>query len=326
MNYNNPLISVIVPVYKVEPYLSTCVDSVLAQTYKNLEIILVDDGSPDRCGEICDEYAQKHPHIRVIHKENGGLSSARNAGMREMRGEYVSFVDSDDTIRPEMIETLYNHLTQSSADISICKFEYCSKQEGNDRDEPPQEHELKVFSRDEALENLLISKYYGGQMCTKLFKREIVKDLYLDESILFIEDLEFSTRAMIRAKRVCYTPAVLYNYFLRDSSLLHSAFAPRHYTAHEAGLKIIKTLKENGLYERLRPYADAAVVTSNMILMRKLYASKQHRKEYCPLVKKNIRSHLSKKSFCLLARATKIRVILMATSCNLYFLALKFHL
>lgn len=326
MQKTQPLISVIVPVYKVEKYLPSCIDSLIAQTHENLEIILVDDGSPDNCGKICDEYAKKYPHIRAVHKENGGLSSARNAGMREMHGEYVSFVDSDDTIRPEMIETLYNNLTQSSADISICKFEYCSKQEGNERDERPCEHELKVFSRDEALENLLIGKYYGGQMCTKLFKSEIIKDLYLDESILFIEDLEFSTRAMIKAEKVCYTPAVLYNYFLRDSSLLHSAFAPKHYTAHEAGLKIIKALKENGLYEKLQPYADVAVVTSNMILMRKLYASKQYRKEYCPLVKKNIKAYLNKQSFDLLARATKIRVILMATSYNLYFLALKFHL
>ena len=102
----NPLISVIVPVYKVEEYLARCVDSILGQTYRNLEILLVDDGSPDRCGVMCDEYASRDSRIRVIHKENGGLSSARNAAIDAARGEYIGFVDSDDWIEPETYEAL----------------------------------------------------------------------------------------------------------------------------------------------------------------------------------------------------------------------------
>ena len=102
----NPLISVIVPVYKVEEYLARCVDSILGQTYRNLEILLVDDGSPDRCGVMCDEYASRDSRIRVIHKENGGLSSARNAAIDVARGEYIGFVDSDDWIEPETYEAL----------------------------------------------------------------------------------------------------------------------------------------------------------------------------------------------------------------------------
>lgn len=101
-----PLISVIIPIYKVEALLERCVDSVLAQTYRNLEVILVDDGSPDRCGEICDAYVQKDPRISVIHKENGGLSSARNAGLDIAEGEYIAFLDSDDWLEPETYETM----------------------------------------------------------------------------------------------------------------------------------------------------------------------------------------------------------------------------
>ena len=103
----NDLISVIVPIYKVEKYLQKCVDSILAQTYSNLEIILVDDGSPDRCGELCDEYAEKDGRIRVIHKKNGGLSDARNAGIDVAAGKYLAFVDSDDYIHPK--KRIYNH-------------------------------------------------------------------------------------------------------------------------------------------------------------------------------------------------------------------------
>ncbi len=116
----SPLISVIVPVYKVEDYLLPCIDSILAQTYQNLEIILVDDGSPDNCGKICDEYAKKDKRIVVLHKENGGLSDARNAGLDICKGEYISFVDSDDLIHHQFIEKLYENIITSDADLVYC--------------------------------------------------------------------------------------------------------------------------------------------------------------------------------------------------------------
>ena len=117
-----PLISVIVPVYKVEKYLNQCIESVLAQTYQNLEIILVDDGSPDRSGEICEEYAKKDTRIRVLHKSNGGLSTARNTGLQIISGAYIAFLDSDDYLAPDMYETLYRELIENDADIAVCGF------------------------------------------------------------------------------------------------------------------------------------------------------------------------------------------------------------
>ena len=120
----NELISVIVPVYKVEPYLRKCVDSILNQTYRKLEVILVDDGSPDNCGAICDEYAQKDARVHVIHQENGGLSAARNAGLNycltQKRSQYLSFIDSDDCVSPLYLERLHSALIDHCADISIC--------------------------------------------------------------------------------------------------------------------------------------------------------------------------------------------------------------
>ncbi len=113
-------ISIIVPVYKVEPYLRKCVDSILAQTFTDFEVILVDDGSPDNSGKICDEYASKDSRVRVIHKENGGLSSARNAGIDVARGKYLGFVDSDDYIEKDMYELLYDNIVKEQADLSIC--------------------------------------------------------------------------------------------------------------------------------------------------------------------------------------------------------------
>lgn len=127
-----PLISVIIPVYKVEAYLTACVESVLAQTYRNFEMILVDDGSPDRCPHMCDAFAEQDHRIRVIHKENGGLSSARNAGIEVAKGEYLAFLDSDDLWTPRFLERLYQAIEETSADFSVCLFRrFCG--------EPPME-------------------------------------------------------------------------------------------------------------------------------------------------------------------------------------------
>lgn len=118
MNQEKPLISVIVPIYKVEPYLRQCLDSILAQTYKNIEVIMVDDGSPDNCGAICDEYAEKYSNFIAVHKENAGLGMARNTGMEYMTGEYVMFMDSDDYLDSDLIEILYNAIEKNGVDVS----------------------------------------------------------------------------------------------------------------------------------------------------------------------------------------------------------------
>lgn len=116
------LVSIIIPIYKVEQYLIDCIQSVCSQTYKNIEIILVDDGSPDNCGKICDDYAKMDKRISVIHKENGGLSDARNKGIDIARGDYITFVDSDDYVETTFIEDLYNAIEKTNSDISICNI------------------------------------------------------------------------------------------------------------------------------------------------------------------------------------------------------------
>jgi glycosyltransferase involved in cell wall biosynthesis len=132
---NQPLVSVIVPCYNVEQYLPKCIDSILYQTYKNLEVWLVDDGSPDKCGAICDEYAKKDARIKVIHKKNGGLADARNVALDVMTGEYVVCVDSDDYISPTHIEGLYHLIEKYSADVSVNTF--CSFYEGSSPNPSP---------------------------------------------------------------------------------------------------------------------------------------------------------------------------------------------
>ncbi len=164
------LITVVVPVYKVEKYIDRCVTSIINQTYKNLQIILVDDGSPDNCGKICDEYAKKDNRIEVIHKENGGLSDARNAGINIAKGKYIAFVDSDDYVANDYIEYMYKILKKENAKISICELQIVWKntkieektnlQENKEieKNRKIKENEVQKLTSKQALENLLYSQ------------------------------------------------------------------------------------------------------------------------------------------------------------------------
>lgn len=185
-----PLISVVVPVYKVQPYIRSCVDSLLAQTFDNIEIILIDDGSPDDCGAICDEYSLADGRVRVIHKENGGLSRARNTGVEAARGEYVCFVDSDDYVSPDYCKTLFDMLDGTEYDFSFCGV--CRFEDGT-------EPECTVCERTYLVTN---AEYVGMQLkrktefgvWNKLFRRELFGELRfapgkINEDVIFSADL-----------------------------------------------------------------------------------------------------------------------------------------
>ena len=178
------LLSVIVPVYGVEIYLEKCVRSILAQTYRNLEIILVDDGSPDRCPEMCDAFAAEDERVVVIHKENGGLSSARNAGIEIARGEYIGFVDSDDYILPEMYSVMCNALCTQNADICICSYQKVDE-EGKKIATGGSPIQNQMFTQKQILEKLgEAQNWYYVITPTKLYKAEILKKVRFEEGRL----------------------------------------------------------------------------------------------------------------------------------------------
>ena len=188
-NRMKELISVIVPVYKVEAYLSACVESVLAQTWENFEILLVDDGSPDNCPRMCDEFAARDSRVRVIHKENGGLSSARNAGIDAAKGEYLAFLDSDDLWTPVFLERLYTALTKTGADFSACLFR---RFQGEPPKEVPLAAEAEALSQREAFECLFNHRNENMVVApNKLYKRAIfdsirypLGQLHEDEAVI----------------------------------------------------------------------------------------------------------------------------------------------
>lgn len=215
------LISIIVPVYKVEQYLEKCVYSILNQTYQNLELILIDDGSPDKCPKICEKLAQVDSRIIVIHKKNGGLSSARNAGIDIAKGDYIGFVDSDDYIDKQMYEKLYNNMKKYDADISIGKFQ--KVYETSEIKTEFIDEVIDVWSRKEALSHLYDKKYFGCEAWNKLYKRYILDDIRFPEGKIY-ED-EFTVHRFIeRANKIVNTNQICYYYLQRNVGIIRSNF------------------------------------------------------------------------------------------------------
>lgn len=218
----NPLISVIVPIYRVEPFLRRCVDSILAQMYQPLEIILVDDGSPDRCGIICDEYAEANQNIHVIHKTNGGLSDARNCGVNQAKGEYIAFVDSDDYISSDYFEYLYALIKKYDAEISMC---YKVNTDGNNA-EFAQIDKISpeiVLSGIEACKALLDPKQYSHMVtaCGKLYKAELVSENPFPVGKIH-EDAATTCKYYYSSNKVVLGSRCLYAYYQNKKGIMSS--------------------------------------------------------------------------------------------------------
>lgn len=233
------LISVIVPVYKVEKYLDRCVQSIVDQTYRNLEIILVDDGSPDNCGAMCDAWAEKDSRIKVIHKENGGLSDARNAGMAAATGEYIAFVDSDDWIEPEMYQRLYDALITTDSDIASCG----ARRVWLDA-KPAQEvcatYKDSVLEYEDIMKAFISSDGVIQTVWDKLYRRNILINVPFPVGMIH-EDEFWSWQVIARAKRVVTVKESYYNYLQRSSSIMGAGFT-------EKSLLVIRAKMERQQY------------------------------------------------------------------------------
>ena len=236
------LISVIVPIYKVEAYLDRCVQSIVDQTYKNLEIILVDDGSPDRCPEMCDIWAKKDTRIRVIHKRNGGQSDARNVGIDTAKGSYIAFVDSDDWIDSCFIEYLYNGIQQTGADVCACAFRITYPDSPDTASTPPP-FCVKSYSAEEALATLIKGHTFCAVVWNKLYSAKLLNGIRFELG-KYIDDEFFSYRVLGKARHTAFVPVELHNYLQRSGSLM-SAFSIRRLEALDAYLERIAYFKEH---------------------------------------------------------------------------------
>lgn len=239
---SNHVITVIVPVFKVEKYFKKCIDSIVNQTYRNLEIILVDDGSPDHCPEMCDEYAQKDNRIKVIHKINGGLSDARNAGIKKACGEYIGFVDSDDWIDIEMYDVLLKNILENDSDISICQM--VSVRENTRVKKNKRENTCLVYNKDQSIKLLIEDKALKSYSVNKLYKRNLFEKKKFPENRLY-EDRFIMHEVFYQAKKVVLSTYEGYYYFHRDDSISFCAFNKKDLDLIDAQEKITEFCETN---------------------------------------------------------------------------------
>ncbi len=310
-------ISVIIPIYNVEKYLKRCIESIIKQTYSNLEIILVDDGSPDGCAKICDEYKNKDERIVVIHKKNGGLSDARNAGLKVATGEIISYIDSDDYVDLDMYEKMTKAMEEKNADIVVCgtNIDY---EDGHTKVKC--EKEEKSFNREEALIELNSFKSFDMAVWNKLYKREVVDKIEFPVGKKS-EDYFVMYQYFARAKKVVIINQAKYHYFQRSNSISRGKNVTHDYIE---GSKSQKEFFEKNFpdlnYVGNTAYAFSYIATYNRYIKNELKMTNEMKKEFKKEVRKYLKdingnSHIS--------RSKKIQATLFSYSLFIYKIALK---
>lgn len=267
---SQPKISVIVPVYKTEGLLDRCVESIVGQTNKNLEIILVDDGSPDNCPAMCDEWAEKDSRIRVIHKENGGVSSARNAALDIATGDYIGFVDSDDWIEPEMYSSLIQKISESGKNIALCS--YYAVEISGERYECRCVVDKEVLDKDDYFRFIVLGGD-GGYIWNRLYDADILKEVRFDEDIWYSEDLLFNFKTAQKSNGAAILDKIEYNYVqkrIKEQAWVMNDHSFDSMTAFEIMLSY-KDIPEDVYDCCLRGYAAAAFTLLSGVLTNEKY-------------------------------------------------------
>jgi glycosyltransferase involved in cell wall biosynthesis len=324
MQKMNELISVIVPVYQVEQYLAKCVDSIRSQTYQNIEIILVDDGSPDHCPELCDEYARQDSRIRVIHKPNGGLSDARNAGIEAAEGNYICFIDSDDYVADNMIDRLYLALKEQNAEMSLCA---CACVDENDTPVADMENCMpiknEVLSGRKAIKKLAErGAGYYTVACCKLYRADLFQTIRFPVGKIH-EDEFVSHLVFGHCKRVSCIADRLYFYVQRKNSIMgkeRNDFSIRKLDKAEAVIKRALFLESIGMREDIGGYyLEAVKIFWGLYSYGGDFSSEEQvrLKEIQGLLKKNL--HLSKGC----SMRVKVYIMLVCVSPRLYQFIIK---
>ena len=251
-----PKISVVVPVYKVEPYLRRCVDSILNQSFHDFELILVDDGSPDNCGAICDEYASRDPRVHVIHQENGGLSAARNAGIEwsfaNSDSQWFAFIDSDDWIHRDYLKFLLGAAEDSGADVAVCSLYWTDR----NCEDPAYENIRWLLLESETA----FAEHYEKcvSACNKVFKKELFSGIQFPLGRLY-EDAFVTHRLVLSADRVAVFREGLYYYYSNQESITRAKWSDRKLDSIEAHELRLKYFEENGYLKALRKEKEVYV-------------------------------------------------------------------
>lgn len=276
-------ISIVVPVYNVEQYLKKCVESILAQTISNIEIILVDDGSTDQSGVICDELSEQDGRIKVIHQKNSGLSGARNTGIEVAQGRYIAFVDSDDYVAEDYIEVMLERLLEYNADISVCGIMRFYENEKIILDDG--KRSVSVYNGVQALENNLYQREIENNAVAKLYKIELFKNIRFPVGKLY-EDLGTTYRLLDISGKVVVDTRKKYFYLQRSNSIMYKSFSPRNMDRIYISEQIVKYVQKEH-----PEYISAAVsrlFVASVQVLREIPMTSKYKKEI-ELIKQNIK-------------------------------------
>ena len=306
-------ISVIIPVYNVESYIRKCLDSVVSQTMNDLEIILVDDGTKDNSGEICEEYANKDTRIRVIHKKNGGLSDARNAGMPHVTGKYVIFIDSDDYIESDMLEYMYRNIEKSGADFSTCGVYDVY----GDHIVAQKYEEEELVSAEKAFSYILQGTNIKGAIWNKLFRRSVIEGLEFPVGKTF-EDVFYTCELMKRVNKVYVGTEPKYYYIHRENSITTKPYTLADNAIIEGYAKTYKVVREH--FPELKKEAEFRVLWSSFFVFDKILLSPDYKniKQYTELKKKlrkNVKNIVHNPYF---QKSRKLAAMVLAVSVSGY--------
>lgn len=309
------MISVVVPVYKVEKYLAKCIDSIIAQTYTDLEILLIDDGSPDNCPAICDEYAKKDRRIRVIHQANQGLAEVRNVGIREAKGEYLQFVDSDDWIEPDMIEKCYNYMNAYDADI-VC-FRSITEYEDGRQIHYGLNYPPRLMESAEALSVLFVPQYVDVLAWNKLMKLKLLRGIEYPIGKLY-EDMFTTYKIIARASKILCLSNEFYHYLKRDMSISHYNLSSRTYDLLEATQKCFDfAIKQNEGNELARKNLLCGLWFWKIVMANYMIKANSPDEKYILQLQKDIKAGIVM-SCPLLSVTRKIQFLLFKYNQKLY--------
>lgn len=295
-------ISVIVPIYKVEDYLHRCVESIINQTYTNLEIILVDDGSPDNCSKICDEYAEKDSRIKVIHKKNGGLSDARNAGLLIATGEYISFIDSDDYIDINMYKSIITYMEKHDLDIAECgiKHVYSNKIKQDDK----LDKSIHVFNSEDALKELMLERRLHQTVWNKLYKTKLIKNIFFEKGKIH-EDEFWTYKVFMNAEKIGFLDEYLYYYIHREGSIMAQGYSSKNLDGLEARYLRYRDISES--YSKLSFLAKKTTYFYGIYLYQKYIYNTKNNKISMKKVKEYLKNiSFNKKEQKLLNKKEKV--------------------
>lgn len=317
---NKPLISIIVPIYNVERYLPKCIDSILEQTYSNFELILVDDGSPDSCGKICDEYQKKDSRIIVIHKKNGGLSSARNAGIDVAKGEYIGFVDSDDYIEPFMYEKLFQAVSENQCKLAVCSINFVF--EDGIVLQKTQDAKDQVFDFEQAMMEMNTYRLFDMGAWSKLYHKSLLDDIRFPEGKLS-EDFYIMYKVFDKAQKIAFVATPCYNYLQRQNSI--SRNKKINHDFEKAAYEQMRYLDDK--YPNLHvlghtSHASAALTVYDFYIKSKVKCPKEVKENFKKIVRDNMDCI---KCAEYLSKAKKIQFRLFSVSTALYDIVFKIY-